>query len=225
MKRIAVIIPAYNEGARIGTVLSVVQKAKGIDELIVVSDGSRDNTVAVASSFSGVKVIDLARNVGKGGAMAAGVQATTAEIVAFIDADLEGLKPEHVEAILEPMRSGLVDMCVGIFRGGRAGSSVAMATFSFLSGQRAMTRSLFESVPGIAHERYGVEVAITNTARRRRARVRKVILKGVSNCYKEEKLGLVDGIRARSRMYREIRVAMVKSIKKPRSRRKRPIDY
>ena len=219
MKQIAVIIPAFNEADRIAIVLRAVKGASHISEIIVVSDGSTDNTVAEASKIPGVKVIEMVKNVGKGGAMAAGVAATTAQIVAFVDADLVGLKAEHVDQIILPLLKDECDMCFGVFRGGKIRSNAAMAVTPWLSGQRAMKRELFEAIPYVGELRFGVEAAITNIARKKKSRVKRVVLRGVSNCYKEEKMGLVKGIQARTKMYREIREAMVRTRKKNRTQR------
>lgn len=219
MKKIAIIVPAFNEGARIAQVLNAIKGASHISEIIVVNDGSIDNTSSEAKNVEGVHVIDLVKNVGKGGAMAAGVASTNAQIIAFVDADLEGLRAEHVDQIIKPILRDECDMCVGVFRGGKIGSNAAMAVASFLSGQRAIKREFFEAIPYIGELRYGVEVAITDAMRKRKARVKRVVLRGVSNCYKEEKLGLVKGIQARTKMYRDIREAMVRSRKKQRKQR------
>lgn len=223
MKQIAVIIPAFNEAGRIAEVLRAVKGASHIYEIIVVNDGSSDNTSAEARKVSGVKVIDMVKNVGKGGAMAAGVASTTAQIIAFVDADLMGLKAEHIDQIIRPLLRDECDMCVGIFRGGKIRSNAAMVVTPWLSGQRAMKRELFEAIPDIGEVRFGVEVIITKAAQKRKSRVKKVILRGVSNCFKEEKLGLVKGLQARTKMYREIRQAMVRTRKKKRTHRN-PFD-
>ncbi len=193
-------------------------------EIIVVNDGSSDNTAAVVKNIDGVHLVDLVKNVGKGGAMVAGVSATLAPIIAFVDADLEGIEPGHIDSIVLPLIRGECEMCVGVFRGGKIGSNAAMAVTPFLSGQRAMRRELFESIPYIGELRYGVEVAITEAVRKRRAKVKRVILRGVSNCFKEEKLGLVKGLQARTKMYRDIREAMVRSRKKKRVQRNKWLD-
>lgn len=200
----AVIIPAYNEGARIRTVLDAVTRIPGRPEVIVVSDGSRDQTAQVAHQVPGVTVVDLPENLGKGGAMRAGVLTTAAEVIAFVDADLEGLEPHHLTQILEPILRDECDMCVGVFRGGTMWSDAAQRVSPYLSGQRAMKRDLFLAVPNVETLRMGVEMALTETARRRKARVKRVALRGVSNCFKERKMGLLKGLAARGQMYLEI---------------------
>lgn len=217
-RRVAIIIPAKDEETRIANVLQAACGAKLPTEIIVVSDGSMDKTADVARRFPKVRVIELPYNMGKGAAMAEGVRATHAPIVAFIDADLLGLLPEHVDRIIRPLLGGQCEMCVGVFRGGKVWSDTAQRITPYLSGQRAMRRELFESIPYLGELRMGVEYALNNAAKRRKARVLRVVLRGVSNCHKEEKMGLVKGTAARLRMYSEIGQAMVKT----RRRRRRP---
>ena len=113
MKSIA-IIPAYNEEKTIGHVLAVLKVTPLINKIIVVSDGSTDNTVQVAKSY-GVEVIELSENRGKGGAIKAGLDNNKADVVLFLDADLIGLTPKHVLDLLEPVVNDHADMTIGIF--------------------------------------------------------------------------------------------------------------
>jgi hypothetical protein len=136
--------------------------------------------------------------------MATGVSSTDTPIVAFVDADLQGLTGDHVDAIIEPVLARRCEMCVGIFRGGRVWSDMGHRISPFLSGQRALRRELFEAVPYVAELRLGIEVALNKAAKHRRDRVERVVLPGVSNVHKEQKLGLVRGVSARMRMYGEI---------------------
>jgi glycosyltransferase involved in cell wall biosynthesis len=214
--RAAVVIPAFNEAERIADSIAAVRAATLVDEVIVVSDGSTDGTVDVAASFEGVRVVALPFNVGKGGAMCAGVAHTDADVIAFIDADLVGLRPHHVDQIIRPLLAGQCDMCIGVFRGGKFWSDTGQVITPFLSGQRAMYRKLFEAVPFLPEIRMGAEVTITTYAKRLKATVMKVVLRGVSNTHKENKLGLVQGATARAKMYREIARAMVKVSKRKR---------
>ncbi|HED24609.1 MAG TPA: glycosyltransferase, partial [Firmicutes bacterium] len=70
---VAAIIPAYNEEKTIGSVIQTLQDSILVDRIFVVSDGSEDGTVEEASRFSGVEVIELLINRGKGGALKAGL--------------------------------------------------------------------------------------------------------------------------------------------------------
>jgi glycosyltransferase involved in cell wall biosynthesis len=212
--RAAVVIPAFNEAHRIADAINAVLAAALVNEVIVVSDGSTDATVEVASKFERVRVVNLPFNVGKGGAMCAGVAHTDADVIAFFDADLIGLRPNHVDQVIRPLLNGQCDMCIGVFRGGKFWSDTGQVITPFLSGQRAMYRKLFEAVPFLPEIRMGAEVTITTYAKRLKATVMKVVLRGVSHEHKEQKMGLVKGATARAKMYREIARAVVKVNKK-----------
>jgi hypothetical protein len=97
--RLSLVIPAYNEGARleggVGRLRDAVA-AGGIDpettEFVFVDDGSTDDTASCAESlfsrFPHWQLVGLAENRGKGAAVRAGVTAATAPIIAFADADM-----------------------------------------------------------------------------------------------------------------------------------------
>jgi polyisoprenyl-phosphate glycosyltransferase len=220
--QVAIIIPAKDEESRILDVLRAACNSQLATEIIVVSDGSTDRTADVARKVENVKVIELPRNRGKAGAMHAGVQATSARILAFVDADLSGLTGDHIDKIIRPVLAGSCEMCVGIFRGGKVWSDSAQKIAPYLSGQRALKRELFEAVPRMQDHGMGVEVALNEAAKRRKARVVRVVLRGVSNCHKEQKLGFVKGTAARSKMYLEIATTLVRNKKKSRRRLSSP---
>ena len=207
--KVAVVIPAYNEELRIAQVLGAVTRADCVNEVIVVSDGSDDRTVEVASMFSNAKVIALRKNVGKGGAMWEGVRSTDADIVVFFDADLVGLLPEHVEQLVAPVRKG-ADMSVGIFRRGKLWSDAAQAISPSISGQRAVRRQLLLDNPCIADSRMGVEVELTRIVRKQGLNLVKVHLSGVTHTSKEKKFGFVEGAARRAKMYAEIGKAIIR---------------
>jgi glycosyltransferase involved in cell wall biosynthesis len=202
--RIAAVVPAYNEEARIGPVLRALLAAPELAEIIVVNDGSQDGTAAVARQFPTVRALDLPENRGKGAAMHCGALASEAELILFLDADLIGLRPEHVTDLLRPVLDGEAAMTVGVFRGGRLATDLSHFLVSYISGQRALSRELFLAIPGIAAARSGVETTITRHVKRRGLRVHKVAMQGVTHPMKEEKLGTLPGFKARLKMYWEI---------------------
>ncbi|MBS1704855.1 MAG: glycosyltransferase family 2 protein [Armatimonadetes bacterium] len=217
---VAIIIPAFNEEARISRVLDAVVRCELADEIIVVCDGSTDHTANVASLYSKVKVVELSINIGKGGAMAMGVAHSSSDIICFVDADLHGLRAEHLDKIITPIVLRQCDMCIGVFRGGQFWSDTAQRISPYISGQRALRRKFFESIPYLEEIRLGVEVTINTFAKRQKLRVQRVVLHGVSNTFKERKLGLVKGTAARAKMYAEIGRAMVR-VRRKKERKRR----
>jgi glycosyltransferase involved in cell wall biosynthesis len=198
------IIPAYNEGKTIGSVLSVLNGCHLVRQTIVVSDGSSDDTVEKALAFDGVTVVELLENRGKGGALKAGLEHAVGQVLLFLDADLIGLKREHLHALLEPVLDGSAHMTVGIFEGGRVATDLAQKMAPFLSGQRALKREILEDLSCWELSRFGVEMALHRLAEERGDSVLLVNLPDLSHVMKEEKMGLGRGLAARMKMYWEI---------------------
>ena len=115
--RVSVIVPAYNESATILEILREVraQSVEGaVFEVIVVDDGSRDNTVALLEANSTLydRLIKQPKNGGKGAAVLAGLRAATGDYVLFQDADLE-YSPSHYAGLLLPVRKFGADIVMG----------------------------------------------------------------------------------------------------------------
>ena len=73
-------------------------------EILVVDDGSRDTTTAVAQEAGASRVIRLEPNQGKGGAVRAGVLAAIGSVIAYVDADMN-VAPAYLTPALEPART------------------------------------------------------------------------------------------------------------------------
>jgi dolichyl-phosphate beta-glucosyltransferase len=118
----SVIIPAYNEEARLGatleTILSYLAAANFSAELIVVDDGSKDNTAKVARKVCGefarieTKVIRYEQNRGKGYAVKTGLLEAQGEIALFSDADLS-TPIEELKKLVSPIKAGTCDVAFG----------------------------------------------------------------------------------------------------------------
>jgi len=106
--RLSVIMPAYNEGASIAGVLAKVGAQLPDAELIVVDDGSADNTADLAEG-AGATVIRQPYNKGNGAAVKAGIRAARGDVVLLLDADGQH-DPADLPHILEPI--GAYDLVV-----------------------------------------------------------------------------------------------------------------
>jgi len=105
-RSIAVCIPARDEAATIGEIVRSIAGrlvAVGlVDELIVVDDGSRDDT-GIRAATAGARVIRRIEPVGKGGALRCAVAETTADMVVFLDGDVVNFPPWFVVALAAPL--------------------------------------------------------------------------------------------------------------------------
>jgi len=195
-----VVIPAFNEEKTVGSVVRAARGCPWVSGVIVVNDGSTDLTSEVAAQ-EGANVINLEQNRGKGGAMMAGLQNTSDEIIVFLDADLIGLTSAHVSQLIEPVISGRAELSIGVFSNGRITTDLAQKIAPYLSGQRAITRRLINLIPDFSDTGWGVEVALTKYVKDNDIPVEEVVLADVTQIMKEEKVGLLKGFASRMKMY------------------------
>ncbi len=201
--KVTAIIAAYNEEKTIGPIIDILKAVPFLNQIVVVSDGSTDHTVDIAQS-RGVEVVELLYNVGKGGALHQGLMNASSDVVLLLDADLVGLTPQHVIDLVEPVMAQEADVTIGIFEDGRFATDFAQKIAPFLSGQRVIRADILRNIPDIEISRYGVEVAINRYIRENKVRVKLVRLPGLTQVMKEEKLGLVKGLKERMKMYWDI---------------------
>ncbi|MGL5717008.1 MAG: glycosyltransferase family 2 protein [Paraclostridium sp.] len=175
---VSIIIPAYNEATKIKDTLLGIVNIKEIDEIIVIDDGSSDNTTEVAKSVDSdkIKVFKLDKNRGKGYALNYGLDIAMekATIIGFLDGDLGSSSSETIK-LIQPVIKNEVDVTIAKFppakkKGGMgfvkrlAKESVYEMTGvnldSTISGQRIFKREVLGKFKEIPYG-YGVEVGMT----------------------------------------------------------------
>jgi glycosyltransferase involved in cell wall biosynthesis len=113
--KISVIIPVYNEAQTIGKVVSDIKTQYPHMEIIVVDDGSQDNTFSIADQ-SGAFVISHPYNIGNGAAIKSGIRHASGDILVFMDGDGQH-SPADIESLLKQFPN--FDMVVGARRRGQ----------------------------------------------------------------------------------------------------------
>jgi glycosyl transferase family 2 len=180
----AVVIPAHDEAQRISATVEAARSVAGVDLVVVVDDGSTDDTVALARA-AGAVVARHGRNRGKAAAMETGAAVVGAvdvtegrarpRFLLFLDADLEGTAAATAP-LIAPVRAGRAAMTIAVLppqkrAGGGHGFVVRAARDGIerasgftatqpLSGQRALTREAFEAALPLAAG-FGVETGLT----------------------------------------------------------------
>jgi glycosyltransferase involved in cell wall biosynthesis len=202
--RISCIICAYNEAPRIGKVLEVVSAHPLLSEVIVVDDGSADDTAEVVKRFPSVKLITYETNRGKSAAMAVGVAAAENDVLMLLDADLKGLAPEYISDLAAPVLEGTADISFSLLQ-----NSLLLFRaigLDFVSGMRVVKRELLAEVLKEIHglPRFGIEVFMNNLIITRKLSLAVVHWPHVTQTKKTEKLGYWNGIRGEWRMITDL---------------------
>jgi glycosyltransferase involved in cell wall biosynthesis len=187
MPHIAAIIPAFNEERTIGDVVGAARRCSLVDDVIVVSDGSRDATVRAARRH-GARVIELSENLGKGGAIAAGLESTPANIILLLDGDLVGLTTRHIEDLLAPVLAGTAVVSIGKIK-----RDLIQVLFPNFSGQRALMREVLEAIPNLENTGFGIEAVLSQHVKASGLRTCTVELGHLSHVLKQEKHGFLRG--------------------------------
>ncbi len=107
--KVSIIIPVYNEAGIIENIVSDIKTLYPAYEIIVMNDGSTDNTAAEAQR-AGAKVFSHPYNIGNGAAIKSGIRVATGDILVFMDGDGQH-NPEDITKLLEHLSE--FDMVVG----------------------------------------------------------------------------------------------------------------
>ena len=169
MKKVSVIIPAFNEQRSIKKVIKLVKNYEKVDEIIVVDNNSTDDTALLAEG-EGAKVV-FCKQQGKGYAMEMGLNEAKNEIVVFIDADINNYSKDVIEKLAEPIINEEADFVKSLFErtGGRVTELVAKPLLDILfpeiykfsqplSGMIAGKKSLLSKIE--FEKDYGVDIGI-----------------------------------------------------------------
>lgn len=180
-----VVVPAHNEQATIADVLGAIRGAPATGRIIVAADACDDQTVSIASQLADVVVTLEAHD--KGSAMAAGLAHVQTDLVAFCDADLRGLRPEHIEALLTvpPLEGQVVANRGDAVTGDRVPSWVAKSwgNLPSISGERRLPTALARSVR-LAGSGWRAETRINVAVAEHHLPWRHILFAGVRNSTK-----------------------------------------
>ncbi len=214
---VSVVIPVYNEEKRVRTAIERVLRLSFVKEVIVVDDGSTDNSRQVLSELSDprLRIIESPKNQGKGAALRRGFAEASGLFVAVHDADLE-YDPAEIERLLVPLRDGRADVVFGsrfigsdehrvLYYWHSVGNHLLttlsnMVTNLNLTDMETCTkvfkREVIQSIE-LTEDRFGFEPEVTAKVARRGYRIYEVGISYSGRTYAEgKKIGWRDGARA-----------------------------
>lgn len=204
MKGVSCVIAAYNEEKRIDNVLQAVENHPLIDEVIVVDDGSSDNTKGVVEKRKGVTLITLPKNRGKSFAVVAGIRKTKYDHLCMLDADLVGISREDVTRLIEPILNGEADISISLRKNSLP--IMHLIGMDYISGERVFKKAIIvpylddiEKLPSFAIESFFNQVLIDNSHR-----IKIVKWKDVITPRKSTKTGFWKGVLGDVKMIKEI---------------------
>ena len=195
-------MPARNEEATVANNVAAAVGCRYVREVLAVDDGSTDGTADEARR-AGAKVLSRDQGGSKAHALAAGVAATDAQAILFVDADCTGLTSAHLDRICEPVVAGRATLSLGCFDYGRFWNPLVLR-WPPLSGERIVPRWVFESIPPDKLSGYTVEVRINEVIAERRLPTTARVMSGVYHRTKREKLGRRAGLAATAAMYKDL---------------------
>jgi len=196
------VIPARNEEATVADVVEVVRGCRFVRDVIVVDDGSSDATAALAAG-AGARVVSRPPSGPEGSkahAMEAGVAAAVgADAVLFVDADLLGITPAHLDEICAPVVERRAAMSLGTFDYGLWNPVVLR--FPPTTGERIVPRGVFEAIPPSKRDGYTIEIMINEVITEARLPTVARVMRGVTHRTKREKFGPLEGWKRTWRMF------------------------
>lgn len=217
---VSIVVPAYNEQETIGIVLrSLLASLPNLHEIVVVDDGSTDETAIIAQTLGAsearIRVIQLGKNQGKTAALREGFAASTGDVVLVQDADLE-YDPKDLSVLVEPILAGKADVVYGsrflvrratrvlYFRHYLANQLLTLLSnlltdMNFTdveTGYKAFRGEIIRSMI-IGSKGFGFEIEVTAKVAKLGCRVYEVPISYYGRTYEEgKKIGVWDGLAA-----------------------------
>ena len=180
---VSAVMPVFNEEKTVKRVVEVLVGNPQVDEVVVIDDGSSDDSLAILKKFATkIKLISIKKNKGKGWAVAKGLRKASGEIILLTDADLVNFNDDYIKKLLEPMGKNGVEVVVGCLRKGK----YVPAPFARLTGERVYyKKDLLPHLKEMRATRFGLEIFLNHLFKDKK--IKKVSLVKLQGLYKYEK--------------------------------------
>ncbi len=196
--KVTAVVPAYNEEKTVGNVLKALASTNRISEIVAINAGSTDNTLNIIKRFKShknprVKIINMKKPEGKGNTVREGTKNIDADILLFFDADLIGLRREHIDKLLDPVLKEHAGMVIGLRDKSNVIANMIMPYFPLTGGERAMPKKYFiDIIKNSLIEGWGLESVMNDYCKKKRLKVVKVKLDGMNHIgLQTKKFGII----------------------------------
>jgi len=207
---VSIIIPAYNEEDAIEKTIAEVKRLNLSKEIIVIDDGSRDNTARIVKQLEAVKLVEHGINKGRGAAIKSGIDNSSGEIICTQDADMEQL-PSDIPRLIQPILDNLADVVYGSRFKKQKNSSTLLRIignrfFAFLgnllfrqrltdiyTGSKCYSRKVFERIH-LESDGFEQEVEILAKLSRHKMKIAEIPIEYSFRTLGVSKMKLRDGI-------------------------------
>jgi len=188
-------VPAYNEGKNIARVLDVLKTYPYFDEIIIVNDGSKDNTAKVAGRYanSKIRLINHKHNKGKTAAILTGIKASKGNMTVMIDADLINLQHKNINKMIYLVLSKKYDLAILDREGDRQAVWGWTNCARLFGGERCFWKKDFNKVKLPENAGYLIETIMNLHYISHHKKIRTIYCKNLFNLHKHHKEGFVQG--------------------------------
>lgn len=194
---ISAVISAYNEENTVAAVVETTLKSHIIDEVILINDGSTDNTAKNSEIFlsnSKYKCIEYEKNRGKSFAMVEGVETANGDIIVFIDADILNFEEKHIKQLIIPLVNKEAGMVIGHPTENKFDEK--LNPLQMFAGERAIYKTdIIPFLEDIRTTQYGIETMLNLYYKSKGQKIKFEYLWGVYHFTKIRKAGFSGSIR------------------------------
>ena len=190
-KKVSIIICTFNEEKTIENVVRKCREYNPESEIIVVDDGSVDNTEEILKHLNkeiSFRNICFPENKGKSNAMLVGVENAQNEVILFFDADISDIKEKHFRQLLNPIidEDAEADMVLGV--PSETLIDYRVNPFKSLTGERALLKKDIEPIlENVRDIRFGVETYINLYFQAHGKKIKYTLLDGLTHPTKYDK--------------------------------------
>lgn len=200
---VTAIVPVFNEEKTVKNIIIALENCPLIDELIVVNDGSTDQSGTILKRLFTIynfRYIEFGTNRGKSYALVQAVRESLGDIIVFVDSDIVGLTCNHIRTLLKPLENGDADMVIGqpySIQGGKR--TDPLKPLEFLAGERALFKAdILPLLERIQNTKYGIETLINLYYKSQNKKIKIEYLWKLTHLKKFQKDGLSSSIKGYS---------------------------